>query len=84
MKHEERTYIGSAEIRLDNIARRDALVAAAQKAGFMAEYAEAISISFGGGSSPSYWAITVYAQGIIALTEKREARAKLAAAWKGL
>lgn len=84
MKHEERTYIGSAEIRLDNIARRDALVKAAKGAGFLVECNEAISITLSGGSSPTYWAITVYAQGIIPPTEKREARARLASAWRGL
>ena len=81
MKKEEKTYIGGAEIRLENIERRDKLVEAARKAGFLAEYAEAINISFSGASSPSYWAITVEMPGRLNVVERREAREKLAEAW---
>ena len=83
-ERKQNTYIGSAEIRLENTARRDNLVNAAKAAGFIAEYAEAIGISFSGATTPSYWSITVYATGILNPVEKNEKRRALAAAWKGL
>lgn len=56
MTNEERkmhTNIGEAEIRKDNVERRDRLVKAAQDAGFVAEYTEAIGVSFSGATTPS-------------------------------
>lgn len=87
MTREERknyTYIGSAEIKLSNTTRRDALVEAAKKAGFIVECNEAFDLSFSGASSDSYWAIRVSAPGRLVPAETKEAREKLAAAWKGL
>lgn len=80
----ERTYIGSAEIKLENTARRDRLVNAAKEAGFSVRCTEAIGISFSGATTPTYWYIVVEVEGEIDRIEQREARQKLAAAWKGL
>lgn len=81
---EERTYIGSAEIRLDNTDRRDRLVAAAEQAGFRVRCNEAIGISLSGATTPSYWYIVADAPGILGPVEKNEARKRLAAAWRNL
>lgn len=81
---EERTYIGSAEIRFENTDRRDRLVKAAEDAGFDVDCSEAIGVSFSGATTPTYWYIVVDAPGRLGVDEKREAKAKLAAAWKGL
>lgn len=80
----KRTYIGSAEIRKENITRRDNLVAAAEKEGFTVECAEAIGISWSGETTPEYWAITVYKDGKLERPDIMAARRELAAAWKGL
>lgn len=87
MTNEERketTYIASAEIRMEHTERRDKLVNAAKAVGFIVECTEAIDISFSGYSGPEHWAITVYASGKLDQWDRREARTKLAAAWKGL
>ena len=84
MRNDERTFIGSAEIRFDNTTRRDALVAAAERAGFKVECSEAIGVSFSGATTPSYWYITVNVPGRLNQTEKAAERAKLASAWRGL
>lgn len=87
MTNEERkqsTYVGSAEIRMENTARRDALINAAEKAGFKAHCTEAISISLSGRAGQEHWYIAIYAPGKLDREEEREARVKLAAAWKGL
>ena len=81
-ERKENTYIGSAEIRFENTERRDRLVKAAEAAGFLVDFTEAIGISFSGANTPVYWAITVYAKGRLAKEEQREARARLAAAWR--
>ena len=81
---EEKTYIGSAEIRHDNIERRDRLVKAAKDAGFDVDCCEAIGVSLSGATTPTYWSITVEMPGELTPVEKREAKVKLATAWKGL
>ncbi len=81
---EEKTYIGSAEIRFDDTDRRDKLVAAAKGTGFLVDCSEAMDVSFSGLETHPYWYIVVDAPGILSPTEKRAARVMLAAAWKGL
>lgn len=81
---EETTYIGSAEIRLDNTDRRDKLVAAAKGAGFLVDCSEAMDVSFSGLVTHPYWYIVVDAPGYLSLAEKKDARQKLAAAWRNL
>lgn len=83
-KREEKTYIGSAEIRFENTERRDRLVKAAEAAGFSVRCTEAIGISFSGATTPTYWYIVVEVEGEIDRIAQRESRAKLAEAWKGL
>ena len=81
---EQKTYIGSAEIRFENTDRRDRLVAAAQQAGFNVRCNEAIGISLSGATTPSYWYIAVELPGVLNIAEKNQARQRLAAAWRGL
>ena len=85
MKQTQNTYIGSAEIRFDNTSRRDILVNAAKKAGFLVDCSEAMDVPFNGKRDTTpYWYIVVEAPGYLSVMERREARLKLAAAWKGL
>lgn len=78
------TYIGSAEIRKENTTRRDALVAAAKKAGFTVECTEAIPISLSCEPMPEIWTITVYKEGRLDRIDTQLARRDLSAAWRGL
>lgn len=85
MTKEERknaTCVGSAEIRMDDTERRDFLVKAAEKAGFKVECSEAIGVFLSGATTPSYWYIRVYWPEKLDRLEEREARRKLADAWK--
>lgn len=87
MTHEERknnTRIASAEVLLQNTSRRDRLVEAAQKEGFLVDCNEAFDVSLGGATGPEYWAITVYAQGKLDRLDQNFERRKLAQAWKGI
>lgn len=81
---EEKTYIGGAEIRMENVARRDKLVKAAENAGFIVKCSEAINISLSGASGPEHWAISVYAPGVLDKWDTKALREKLAASWAGL
>lgn len=81
---EEKTYIGGAGIRFENTDRRDRLVKAAKGAGFNVSCTEAIGVSLSGATTPTYWYIVVDAPGCLGMNEKREAIAKLRAAWKDL
>ena len=84
MNYEERkkcTFIGSAEIRLDDTAKRDRLVKSAEKAGFKVECSEAIPISFSGAAGSTYWYIRAYWPAKLDRLEEREAKVKLATAW---
>ena len=84
MQKEETTYIYGAEIRLDNTTRRDRLVKAAKDAGFIVDFTRAFDVSFSGATGPEYWSISVSVPGKHDLNARREFRAKLMAAWKGL
>lgn len=84
MMKEVKTYIGGAEIRYDNTERRDKLVKAAKKAGFLVECDEAIGVSFSGETTPCYWSISVSIEGEIDNMSRQEAKRKLAAAWDNL
>lgn len=81
---EEKTYIGSAEIRYENTDRRDRLVKAAEKAGFKVRCTEAIGISFSGATTPTYWYIVVEMPGTLGKEEQVKAKDKLRSAWRGL
>lgn len=81
---EEKTYIGSAEIRYENTDRRDRLVKAAENAGFKVRCTEAIGVSFSGATTPIYWYIVVEMPGELLKEEQMEAKNKLRTAWKGL
>ena len=81
---EVKTYIGGAEIRYDDTERRDKLVKAAKKAGFLVECDEAIDVSFSGKTTPCYWSISVSIEGKIDNMSRKEAKRKLAAAWNNL
>ena len=83
-KETKKTHIGSAEIRFENTDRRDRLVEAAKKAGFLVRCTEAIDVSFSGATTPTYWYIVVEMPGNLEKEEQMEAKLKLRAAWKGL
>lgn len=78
------TYIGSAEVRMENTGRRDRLVKAAQDAGFVVKCSEAFGVSLSGNVGPEHWYIRVLVPGDLSLVEQRAFRVKLAEAWKGL
>ena len=81
---EEKTFIGSAEIRYENTDRRDRLVKAAEKAGFKVRCTEAIGISSVVRPHQPYWYIVVEMSGKLGKEEQVKAKDKLRTAWRGL
>lgn len=65
------TYIGTAEVYVEQTDRRDWLIAQGEAAGFVVTCTEAIPISFSGAAGRTYWDITFYQAGILDREETR-------------